>query len=65
VTGFCYGGGQAYRFATNRPDLAASMVFYGTPPDKESMARIKAPVLGFYAGNDARVDATIPDAQAR
>ena len=61
VTGFCYGGGQAFRFATNRPDLAAAMAFYGTPPDKESMARIKAPVFGFYAGNDQRVDATIPD----
>jgi len=64
VTGFCYGGGQAFRFATNRPDLAAAMVFYGTPPDKDAMTRIKAPVFGFYAGNDARVDATIPDAQA-
>jgi carboxymethylenebutenolidase len=64
VTGFCYGGGQTFRFATNRPDLAAAMVFYGTPPDKDAMARIKAPVFGFYAGNDARVDATIPDAQA-
>jgi len=61
LTGFCYGGGQTFRFATNRPDLAAAMVFYGTPPDKESMARIKAPVFGFYAGNDQRVDATIPD----
>jgi carboxymethylenebutenolidase len=61
VAGFCYGGGQTFRFATNRPDLAAAMVFYGTPPDKESMARIKAPVFGFYAGNDQRVDATIPD----
>lgn len=63
VTGFCYGGGQTFRFATNRPDLAAAMVFYGTPPEKDAMARIKAPVFGFYAGNDARVDATIPDAQ--
>lgn len=60
VTGFCYGGGQAFRFATNRPDLAAAMVFYGTPPDKESMARIKAPVFGFYAGNDQRIGATVP-----
>jgi carboxymethylenebutenolidase len=61
VAGFCYGGSQTFRFATNRPDLAAAMVFYGTPPDKESLARIKTPVFGFYAGNDQRVDATIPD----
>lgn len=60
VVGFCWGGGQAFRFATNRPDLAAAFVFYGSPPDKDAMARIKAPVYGFYAGNDARIDATIP-----
>ncbi|HEY2460370.1 MAG TPA: dienelactone hydrolase family protein [Candidatus Acidoferrum sp.] len=62
VAGFCWGGGQTFRFATNRPDLSAAFVFYGPPPDKDAMARIKAPVYGFYAGNDARIDATIPDA---
>jgi len=61
--GFCWGGGQTFRFATNRADLAAAFVFYGPPPPKEAMARIKAPVYGFYAGNDARIDATIPDAR--
>jgi len=62
VGGFCWGGGQTFRFATNRGDLAAAFVFYGPPPDKDSMARIKAPVYGFYAGNDARIGAMIPDA---
>src|SRR2546428_463376 len=62
VAGFCWGGGQTFRFATNRGDLAAAFVFYGGPPDKEAMARIKAPVYGFYGGNDARIDATIPEA---
>ncbi len=61
VTGFCWGGGQTFRFATNRPDIAAALVFYGPPPDKDAMVRIKAPVYGFYGGNDARIDATIPD----
>ena len=61
VAGFCWGGGQSFRFATNRPDLAAALVFYGSPPSKDAMARIKAPVYGFYAGNDARIGATIPD----
>jgi|SRR5689334_18839668 len=62
VAGFCWGGSQSFRFATNRPDLAAAFVFYGGPPEKDAIARIKAPVYGFYAGNDARIDATIPDA---
>jgi carboxymethylenebutenolidase len=60
VAGFCYGGSQTFRFATNRPDLAAAMVFYGGPPDKDAMARIKAPVYGFYGGTDNRIGATIP-----
>ena len=64
VAGFCWGGGQSFRFATNRPDLAAAFVFYGPPPPKDAMARIQAPVYGFYGGNDARIDATIPDTVA-
>ncbi|HTS50460.1 MAG TPA: dienelactone hydrolase family protein [Bryobacteraceae bacterium] len=63
VTGYCWGGGESFRFATNRPELAAAFVFYGVPPAREDMARIKAPVYGFYAGNDARIDATIPDTE--
>jgi carboxymethylenebutenolidase len=64
VAGFCWGGGQSFRFATNRPDLKAAFVFYGPPPDKDAMARLKAPVYGFYGEKDARIDATIPDAVA-
>jgi carboxymethylenebutenolidase len=64
VAGFCWGGGQSFRFATNRPDLDGAFVFYGPPPAKDAMAKIKAPVYGFYGGNDARIDATIPDTTA-
>lgn len=63
VTGYCWGGGQSFRFATNRKDLKAAFVFYGPPPDKDAMTRIAAPVYGFYAGNDSRIDATIPQAK--
>src|SRR6266705_4829232 len=65
VAGFCWGGSESFRFATNRADLASAFVFYGGPPDKDAMARIKAPVYGFYGGNDARIGATIPDAIAQ
>ena len=62
VAGFCWGGSQSFRFATNRHDLSAAFVFYGTaPPD---ISAINAPVYGFYGGNDARVDATVPDTVA-
>jgi carboxymethylenebutenolidase len=62
VGGFCWGGGQSFRFATNRADLSAAFVFYGPPPDKDAMARIKAPVYGFFAGEDARIGAMVPGA---
>jgi carboxymethylenebutenolidase len=61
VAGFCWGGSQTFRFATNRADLAAAFVFYGGPPEKDAMARIKAAVYGFYAEKDARIGATVPD----
>lgn len=63
VGGFCWGGGQTFRFATNRSDVSAALVFYGPPPKAEDMGRIKAKVYGFYGGNDARINATIPDAE--
>src|SRR5437773_5311470 len=73
VAGFCWGGTQTFSFATNRTSLKAAFVFYGTPPqnnpqgqplaiDKTALARITAPVYGFYAEKDMRVDATIPPA---
>ncbi len=64
VAGFCWGGSQSFRFATNRPTLAAAFVFYGSGPQAaEDIARINAPVYGFYAGNDARIGATVPKTQ--
>jgi carboxymethylenebutenolidase len=60
VAGFCWGGGKSFLFATHRKDLSAAFVFYGTPPPAEAMKDISAPVYGFYAGNDARVGATVP-----
>lgn len=68
VTGYCWGGTQSFRYATNNPKLKAAFVFYGSAPmkedqksaDSDAMARIKAPVYGFYAGNDARINTTLP-----
>jgi len=67
VTGYCWGGGQSFRYATNNPNIKAAFVFYGPAPaapdgtpDKAALAKITAPVYGFYAGNDARINATLP-----
>lgn len=59
--GFCWGGGQSFRYATNNPNLKAAVVCYGPAPDTASMRRIKAPVLGIYGENDARINAALPD----
>jgi carboxymethylenebutenolidase len=64
VAGFCWGGSQSFRFATNHHGFRAAFVFYGTgPTDAEAIGRISAPVYGFYGGSDARVNATIPDSE--
>ncbi len=59
VAGFCWGGAKTFAFAAHRKDLSAAFVFYGTGP--ADVSAVTAPVYGFYGGNDARVDATIPD----
>ncbi len=58
VAGFCWGGSKSFAFAAHRKDLSAAFVFYGTGP--ADVSTVTAPVYGFYAGNDARVGATIP-----
>jgi carboxymethylenebutenolidase len=60
VCGFCWGGGQAFRFATNNKDVKASFVFYGPPPKSADMERIHCPVFGFYGEMDNRINASIP-----
>lgn len=59
VTGFCWGGGTTFAFATHRKGLAGSYVFYGPTPDT-GLEKISAPVYGFYAQNDARITAGLP-----
>lgn len=60
--GFCWGGGQTFRFATLRKGLAAAFVFYGPAPSEPAAAQ--APVYGFYGEKDARISAAVPDVAA-
>jgi carboxymethylenebutenolidase len=64
VIGFCWGGGQSFRYATNAAQLKAFVVCYGPAPNPGDMTKIKAKGLGVYAENDARIDAGLPDATA-
>src|SRR5256712_2332755 len=54
VIGFCWGGGQSFRYATNVPELKAFVVCYGPAPTPADMAKIRAQGLGVYAENDTR-----------
>jgi carboxymethylenebutenolidase len=63
TVGFCWGGGMSFNYAVHQPGLGAAVVYYGTNPSKpEDLAKVKAPVLGQYGGNDNRVNSTIEPA---
>src|SRR6266478_3050483 len=57
IIGFCWGGGQSFRYATNTPQLKAFVVCYGPSPNAADMGKIRAKGLGIYAENDARINA--------
>jgi len=58
TVGFCWGGGKSFAFAAHSKDLSAAFVFYG--PGPTDVSTVAAPVYAFYAGNDARIGATVP-----
>jgi carboxymethylenebutenolidase len=61
--GFCWGGAASFRYATHAPELDAAVVYYGTSPDKpDAFEKLRAPVLGLYGSDDARVNKTIEPA---
>lgn len=66
VAGFCWGGAQAFRLATTNSKTAATLVFYGVPPEGGAgIEKIAAPVHGFYGENDQRVNASIDDTRQK
>jgi carboxymethylenebutenolidase len=63
--GFCWGGKQSFAYAVAQPELHAAVVYYGTSPENAAdFAKIRAPVLGLYGSDDARVNQTIDPAKA-
>ncbi len=71
VVGFCWGGSRSFGYAVHQPALNAAVVYYGSldgataesAPEAEIM-KIRAPVLGLYGGNDARINTTVPPTAA-
>ena len=64
VVGFCYGGGIANYLATQVPELAAAVPFYGQQPAPQDVVKIKAPLLIHYAAIDERLNVGWPAYEA-
>jgi carboxymethylenebutenolidase len=75
VVGFCWGGASSFAFVAAQPALSAGVVFYGEAPASNeaaanpaaleaALSNVKAPVLGLYAGDDARINTTVTPTEA-
>lgn len=64
TVGYCWGGARSFAYAGAQPGLNAAVVYYGSAPEIKDLATIKAPVLGLYGSDDARVNATIDTTQS-
>ena len=64
ATGFCFGAGIVWLMAVGNPELRAAVPFYGSAPPLADVADLQVPVLGIYAGEDARINAGLPALEA-
>ncbi len=64
VVGYCWGGSTSFAHAVHAPSLGAAVVYYGGAPASDSLKSVRAPVLGLYGGEDARVNSTIAPADS-
>lgn len=64
VVGFCWGGSLSNHVATQVPELAVAVPFYGGAPAADDVPRIKARLLIHFAANDERINAAWPAYEA-
>lgn len=58
--GFCWGGARSFLLSTEPNDLKAAVVFYGSPPADDLLAKVHCPVLGIYGETDTRITSSVP-----
>ncbi len=63
--GFCWGGARSFKLATEPNQLKAAVVFYGTPPTDEELAKVHCPVYGNYGEKDTRITSTVPTVEKK
>ena len=61
AVGWCWGGGQTWRLATEEPRLSAGVAFYGPNPPLEDVPGIQAAMLGIYGREDQRITDQEPE----
>lgn len=62
--GFCWGGARSFLLAAEPNKLRAAVVFYGSAPANDILAKVKCPVLGIYGGTDERITSKVPEVEA-
>lgn len=62
--GFCWGGARSFTLATEPNNLKAAVVFYGTAPTEDQLAKARVPVLGIYGSKDERITSKVPEVAA-
>jgi carboxymethylenebutenolidase len=56
IAGFCYGGRTSLVYSLHNNQLAATVVFYGSPEtDPEVLKALPGPVLGIFGGEDQSI----------
>lgn len=59
--GFCWGGARSFLMASESELLKAAVVFYGSAPAAEKIAKVRVPVLGIYGETDERITSKVPE----
>jgi carboxymethylenebutenolidase len=56
IAGFCYGGRTSLGYSLHNNQLAATVIFYGSPEtDVETLRKLPGPVLGIFGGADQSI----------
>ena len=58
--GFSFGAGLVGRLAASGADLAAGVIFYGPVPSPIEAERVRFPLLGHFAAEDAAINLKVP-----
>jgi carboxymethylenebutenolidase len=65
IIGFAIGGHNSFLYATTNPKLKAAVIYYGSAPSDDKLARIQCPVLEIVGDKDTRFAPAVPVIQEK